>query len=297
MWDKAFSKSCGGRSVQQTSDGGYIITTGMCRGIGQGSDIWLIKTDNRGYELWNKTFAGFGGWASGNEVRETTDGGYVILYDCYLIKTDSNGNELWNRNYAAGYGDSCASVRQTMDEGYIITGSTGAFRQQDALLIKTDVGGNELWRKTFGKNTQFHIYDDEATFSIEQTDDGGYIMTGFTDSYGAKGTVHIWLIKTDADGNELWNRIFGEELENSAFEGTSVQQTKDGGYVITGWGRGIHLIKTDSSGQQLWWKTFDGDRSYSVQQTIDGGYILAGFYGQNVLLIKTDANGNVSLSP
>jgi len=224
-WDR-------GNSVHQTTDGGYIIT-GWSFGSG-GKDVWLIKTDSNGNEDWNQTFGGTNS-DLGYSVQQTTDGGYIIV-GTWLIKTDSEGNEEWINENING-----RSVQLTTDGGYIITGSYDG----DVELIKTDSEGNEEWNQTFGGS------NNDFGHSVQQTTDGGYIITGGTESFG-NGEDDVWLIKTDSEGNEEWNQTFGGSEDD---RGNSVQQTTDGGYVITGstrsFGNGdydVWLIKTDSNG-------------------------------------------------
>jgi len=260
------------------------------------SHNWFVKT--------------FGGSSQdiGYSVQQTIDGGYIIIgstgsfgnFDVWLIKTNSNGNEQWNKTFGGSDNDEGRSVQQTTDGGYIITSFTESFGNGnfDVWLIKTDSNGDEEWNKTFGGS------ESDMGMSVQQTSDGGYIITGNESSFGY-GETDVWLIKTDSEGNEEWDKTFGGGGWDG---GSSVQQTTDGGYIVTGsptsFGNGssdVWLIKTDSEGNEEWSKLYgEGgwDNGNSVQQTTDGGYIVTGSttsYGQtngSILLIKTDSEGN-----
>ncbi len=310
-WDTTFGRTDNesAASVQQTSDGGYIfVGTTSTYGWGE-PDAWLVKTDYKGTRLWDATFGGKG-YDAATSVRQTPDGGYVIAgttftygaggSDAWLVKTDANGNKVWDRTFGGVGNDSASSVQQTSDGGYIISGTTSSFGAggTDAWLVKTDYKGFRLWDRTFGGK------GDESASSVQQTSDGGYIISGTTSSYGAGGS-DAWLVKTDSNGIRLWDKTFGGPGNESA---SSVQQTSDGGYVIAGttssYGAGgsdAWLIKTDANGTRFWDRTFGGpgnDSASSVQQTSDGGYIIAGTTssfgagGTDVWLIKTDYRGN-----
>jgi len=204
---------------------------------------------------------------------------------------------LWTRTYGGSDADRGYSVRQTDDGGYITTGYTMSMGagSQDVYLVKTNPNGDSLWTRTFGGSS------DDYGYSVKQTNDGGYIIAGYTTSYGA-GSGDFWLIKTDSQGDSLWTRTFGGEFLEESF---SVQQTNDGGYIITGftysYGAGaadVCLIKTDSEGYMIWTRTFGGTGGQygnSVQQTEDGGYVIAGNTSTgngDVWLIKTNSQGD-----
>ena len=251
-----------GVSVQQTSDGGYIIF-GSTESFEMGVDLYLIKTDENGNEKWSQTFVGNGNISG----QQTTDGGYIICSSINgsddvsgqhssLIKTDENGNEEWSQTFPTEtfLFTICLSVQQTTDGGHIITG-TG--QPGDIPLIKTDENGEEQWYQTFG-GTGYQI-----GVSVQQTSDGGYIISGTTaeSDYGNYEDRDVYLIKTDGNGNELWNKTFGGTEDD---EGYSVQQTTDGGYIITGsvatsidTGPQIFLIKIDSEGNTEFTNTIE----------------------------------------
>jgi len=306
-WSQTFggSEYDWGNSVTQTSDGGYIIASiTYSYGAGNG-DIWLIKTGASGAEEWSQTFGG-SGQDYGQSVAQTADGGYIITgstysygaghSDVWLIKTDADGSKEWDETFGGSGEDHGDSVAETSDGGYIIAGSTQSYGNgsSDVWLIKTGANGNEEWSQTFGGSE----YDYSG--SVVETSDGGYIIAGSTESYGAGGS-DAWLIKTDANGTEEWDKTFG----GSDYDwGSSVAETSDGSYIIAGsYGTGSSdawLIKTSADGNKEWDETFGGsggDCGCSVAQTSDGGYIVAGYtysYGAgsaDLWLIKTDVGG------
>ena len=256
LWTRAFGGQDHdfGYSVQQTTDGGYIIT-GYTQSFSAGyGDVYLIKTNAWGDTLWTRTFGGQDN-DEGYSVQQTADGGYIITgitasfgagaHDVYLVKTNAQGDTLWTRTYGGTNEDEGYSVRQTADGGYVITGYTESFGAEgaDVWLIKTNAQGDTLWTRTFGGPS------DDVGHCVQQTSDGGCIITGWTASFGAGAPLNVYLVKTNAEGDTLWTRTYGGQGWDV---GNSVRQTSDGGYVITGstasFGAGdgdVHLIKTN----------------------------------------------------
>jgi len=330
LWERTFGglgKDIG-FSVQQTEDGGFIVA-GATKPHAIGDyDIWLIKTDPAGNPEWDRTFGGRGNdWP--NAVQETADGGYIITggtesygagfsnaflvktprnTNLWLIKTDSKGNSVWDRTFGGSDFDEGASIQETKDSGYIVTGYTTSRGAggSDIWLVKTDQNGHQLWEKTFGGPGE------DVGFSVREANDLGYIIAGGTESYG-NGSKDLWLIKTDSNGTEEWEKTFGGP---SFDEGLAVQATKDDGYVVAGYtthhNEGavrswllntadksrVWLVKTDSKGDMEWNRTFGGegnDWANAVDITADGGYIITGGTdstgdgSRDVLLIKASS--------
>ena len=295
------------RSVIQVSDGGYILA-GQTESFGAGGrDFWLVKTDADGNMEWNKTYGGTGSDLAFSVVD--SDGSYALAgrtnsfgagtADFWLVKVDSAGNHEWNKTYGGAGLEAARCIAKTGDGGYVLAGFTQSFGAggQDFWLVKVDSSGNHEWNKTYGGA------DDDAARAVVETSDGGYILAGETNSFGA-GDTDFWLVKVDSSGNHEWNKTYGgggNDPSHSMVE-ANVLETDDGGYVLVGFtqsfgtgGKEGWLVKTDPSGNMEWNKTFGGpnnDVLNSIARTADKGYVLAGFTqssgagGQDFWLVK-----------
>lgn len=293
-----------GSSIQQTTDGGYILSAQS------GSLFYLIKLTATGDTTWIKHLMMGGGYT--HNVQQTSDGGYVIagfeadmtsgMNDFCLVKTNATGDTLWTRAYQGSPDVMNISVQQTTDGGYILLSTTDSFGvgTYDLILMRASSTGALLWSKTYGK-----VSSTTQANSVQQTSDGGFILTG-----AHIGTIADWnivLIKTDNTGAVTWSNVYGHGVISES--GSAVRQTSDGGYIVSGNQQGAGadpsnaiLLKIDASGNQTWTKRFSGanlERFNNVQQTTDGGYIAIGTtssYGagnKDVLMVKTDATGGM----
>jgi uncharacterized delta-60 repeat protein len=301
------------RSIQQTSDGGYIVA-GYTHSFGAGGrDFLVIKLTSLGTVSWAKTYGG-GSSDQAYSIQQTLDGGYIVVgrtcsfgswsYNFLVIKLGANGTVSWAKTYGGSSNDFAYSIWQTSDGGYIVAGHTKSFGagNWDFLVIKLNATGAVSWAKTYGGSTH------DCANSIQQTSDGGYIVAGFTDSFGTNGDFLV--IKLDASGDVSWAKTYGGTGCEETYFIESIQQTSDSGYIVAGYTRSFGagdydflVIKLDSSGDVSWAKTYGGaggDWAYFIQQTSDGGYIVTGDtksfgVGKNdCLFIKLDSSGNVS---
>jgi hypothetical protein len=313
MWDKTYGgtgEDTGWGDLFQTSDEGYVVS-GDTKSFGAGDkDFWLLKVDADGNMEWNKTYGG-----TSRDYHtfmcQTSDGGYALAGDTtsfgagnkdfWLVKTDTDGNMEWNMTYGGTAIETEPALCLTSDGGYALAGYTISFGagSQDGWLVKTDTDGNMEWNMTYG-GTGF-----DWGMHLIQTLDEGYAILAVTNSFGA-GDADYWLIKTDSDGNMLWNKTYGE----TGFDfGVHVLQTVEGGYAIIGFtdsfgagGTDAWLVKTDVDGIMRWNQTYGGaedDEGWSLIETSDGGYALAGntySFGagdQDFYVVKTDEFGVV----
>lgn len=290
-----WNKTIGGKNAdfisygQQTSDSGYILI-GKTSSYGNGDyDAWLVKTDSKGKEQWNKTFGGTS-YDSFKSGQQTKDGGYVlggsINENGVLIKTDNKGNNMWSITFERNGDEFSANVfavQQTSDNGYIIgLSKTIGMAYMNISIIKLDQNRRQIWSRNLGNYYRSRID------AIQQTADGSYIILG--DSYYEES----FLIKVDINGNELWNKTLPD------INALSIDHTIDG-FILAGYdkiyspsgGDLAWIGKTDKNGNVRWNKTLSKGYINSIKVISDGGYILAGDNNNgDGLLIKTNSNGN-----
>ncbi len=277
QWQRTYGGNSGDypRIIRATSDGGYIVA-GYTEGITNG--------DVMGYH------------------------GNVGLNDYWIVKLDAAGNIQWQKCLGGPFFDAASDVKQTPDGGYIIAGQaasrtcdvTGNHGGTDYWIVKLAPNGDVMWEHSYGGS------DNEYGYAIDLTSDGGYVVTGFTQSSNGDVTVNhgdrdVWVIKIDATGNLIWQKSIGGSGDD---EGYAIRSTSDGGCITAGYvestdadaagnhgKRDFFLVKLDNTGNVTWKKCLGGsgrDEAWSIQTTPDGGYIAAGRTASN----DGDVSGN-----
>jgi len=268
LWDRTYggNKNDEPSSLIQTRDGGYaVIGETQSEGVGK-ADFWLLKLDNQGNLLWEKTFGGNKS-DEPSSLIQTRDGSLVIAgetrsygaggSDLWLLKLDSHGNMIWDWTYGGNKEDSASSLIQTTDGGYAVAGYTKSYGAgwADLWLLKLDSHGNILWNRTYGGSS-----GDYAS-SLVQTTDGGYAIAGHTESTG-DGNANMWILKLDDQGNL-------EKIEKKGQEQVMKASTKDKTadltlVVITSptflFNLGKHDLTVKIEGPTNDWKIFDDVR-------------------------------------
>lgn len=276
------------RSIQQTADGGYIIAGGSSSDDGD---------------------------ASGNH-------GYM---DYWIVKLNDTVGLQWQKSLGGGIGDYAWDIQQTADGGYIVAGGAGSndgditenHGNSDCWIVKLNDTGSIAWQRPLGGT------GGDVCYSIQQTTDGGYIVSGSSYSYDGDATSNhgngdCWIVKLNDTGAIQWQKnIGGTNVE----WGYSIQQTTDGGYIVAGSSRSNDgdvtnnhgnqdnwVVKLNDAGNIQWQRSLGGsndDFAYSVRQTADGGYIVAGESNSNdgditnnhgdddCWIVKLDASGAI----
>ncbi len=250
--DTLWTKTYGGlrqdacNSIIETADGGFALAGSSTSNQNANFNFWLIVTDEEGDSLWSRHYGSYLREHC-NSLVQTDDGGFALAgfcinddsnHDFLLIKTDIEGDSLWSRTFDRVQMDECNSLVQTYDGGLALAGwSWPVDADDDFWLVKTDNEGDLLWSRTYGGDSG------EFCRSIIQVQDGGLVLAGSTNSFGA-GSNNFWIVKTDEGGDSLWSQTFGCERGESC---NSVIQTSDGGFALAGETRSF-----DDGAEDIW---------------------------------------------
>lgn len=314
-----WSKIYGGNYTDAASDilplaDGNFLLVGNSDSYGTGTnDIFVMKLSSSGDSLWFKSYTTTYD-ESASRIIEANSTGYIIIgstkntsdnsANALVMKIDGSGNTTWKKDFDNnGGGENAADILSTTDGGYVFAGSSSnpTDGKSDVYLVKIDSSGNLSWQKTLGGS------ETDVGKSIDKTGDGGYIISGYTASYG-NGGRDAYLVKTDGSGNEQWHKTFGT-IHSDEF--SSVITTTDGylcvGYINSYFSQqfiynDLVIIKTDLQGNQAWQKTFGGsleDNASYVISNPSGGFVILGrttSYDpkQSIYFIEINSDGNIT---
>jgi hypothetical protein len=333
-------------TVTSTNDGGFILggasmsdisgdKTENCRG---NDDMWIVKLDSSGNIQWDKTIGG-SGLDECAFIRQTKDSCYVIAgsstsnisgdktencrgdFDMWIIKLDSKGKILWNKTLGGNRWEFPGGLELTNDDGAIICGNSASDigtdkseanrgKRADFWIIKLDKDGKKIWDRTIGGN------DDDMALGIKKTNDGNYLLTGFSSSNksyekseNSKGGDHdIWVVKIDSTGKIIWDKTIGGEGDDFSIGGANILLTLDGGYVICGDSnskisgdktdscRGDYdfwIVKLNKTGKIEWDKTIGGanyENLVGVAEIKKNYFVVAGSSESGISGDKTDSS-------
>ncbi|QMU29527.1 T9SS type A sorting domain-containing protein [Adhaeribacter radiodurans] len=342
QWDKTFGGNVDDNLsiVMPTKDGGYILGGSSSSGksgdkteANKGeTDFWVIKVNADGTKVWDKTI---GGNKSDNltTIVQSTDGGYLLggtsksgkignkteinkgSTDYWVVKLQPDGTKEWDRTIGGKGEDGLASLQLTSDGGYILGGSSFSpisFDKTEASqgvidfwIVKLRSDGSKEWDKTIGGNNIDYLE------TLRQTNDGGYILGGFSESditgsktEASKGSTDYWVVKLRSDGSKEWDKTIGGDWLDYLY---SIELTPDGGYILGGnsssnmsgdksedtdvYYSDFWIVKLRADGTKQWDKTFgtpEDDYFATIQQTNDGNYILGGSNYADISEDKTE---------
>jgi len=329
VWQKTYGGvgPDGASSIDQTTDGGYIVAGSFMNSTVSQKAPWVFKLDSTGNIVWQKTFSA-GNYAF-TSITHTSDGGSAVegwgtffLLSCgcqvgptaWVVRLDTVGNIIWQQVYSTGWNYGY-SIAQTSDGGFVVAGkahhvSPETVSSWDPLIFKVDSSGNLVWQKIFS------VYFDGEVYSAQQTLDGGFIVAGGSNTWGNQPSTciptlidckfHDWVFKLNSTGGMVWQKTYGGT--GTSEYANLVDQTTDGGFVLVGPTNspgGAWIYKLDPAGNILWQKGGPSSAIASVQKTSDGGVVAAGSpyasiaYGSppspgGVSVAKLDANGDIS---
>jgi WD40 repeat protein len=328
LWEETYGGEDydAGQAIAWAGDGNLLIVGVTTSFDTEGIDVYLLKVDPDGNELWSKTYGGpldefvgaigpteDGGFILGGNVVDPNDfvadpgaagyGGFEGRSNLYLLKIDADGNEIWSRTYESEDNILASGGAYTPDGGFLALATITYFPDpdDDILLMKLDGEGNEIWSRTWEEGIS-------NPHDLVQTSDGNYLIAAsYAPLVGTGDAKEDFLfIKIDPEGKEIWRNVFGDP--DMIDYGVVLTEVADGGYVAAGertrdrrtWESDIVLVKIDENGQRVWEQSRTASHTMfsTIVQHPDGGFVVAGATFRDpvfrILLIKTDSEGNVA---
>ncbi|TMI23363.1 hypothetical protein E6H19_06845 [Candidatus Bathyarchaeota archaeon] len=313
IWQKAYGTLGDDFSVgaQQTSDSGFVVSA-FTGPSGFAGSAWIFKTDAAGNLQWQNKYGGFGCCVL--PTQQTSDDGFIVagftdnsgMGDVQVLRLNSTGAVMWARTYGNPTAfDAAFSIQTTPDGGFVVAGITNGYAVNgliagDFWVFKIGATGDVVWQHAYGGPGA------DYAISIAKTSDNGFVVAGWTNSFGAGGN-DAWVLRLDNTGRVIWQKAYGGKGDDVAF---SVGQTSDGGFIVAGstnssgaGGRDAWLFKLTSTGNVVWQKTYGGpgdDNAVSAEETTDGGFVFAattssfGNGNSDVWILKLNHNGSIS---
>jgi hypothetical protein len=313
-WKKCYGGSNydGAKSIQQTQDGGYIVTGHKyfyddTTSIFGSPDYWILKLNSEGDTIWTKKYGG-SKLEYSRSIQQTPDDGYIVagyansidgdvsnnhgLKDYWILKLDTDGDTVWTKCLGGSSFDYANSILCTIDGGYIVAGQSRSsdgdisvnYGQEDYWIVKLNTEGAIIWSKSYGGSGH------DIAKAVMETTDSMLIVVGITTSddhfvHGHNGLGYdYWILKLNSEGDTIWTKCYGNSKNDWA---SSITQSSDGGFVIAGTTEienidnrlDFWILKLNSEGDSLWSRYYGGsgwDLASSIKQTSGGGYIVAG---------------------
>jgi hypothetical protein len=277
---------------------------------GHGTGGWIMKANLAGNPEWSRSYIplGYSDADAGGSIQQTRDGGYIVagtaepmgrgIVQAWLLKLDEVGNVQWSRTYTGPAGEEAFfQAQQTFDGGYVAVGNTASFgyppgHLSNGWVVKLDRAGNVVWQEAFGG---------EDVSSIDQTNDGGFVLSG---TVGVDGAAEAWVLKLSPEGSVVWQKGYAlSPYYNRAY---FVQQTHDGGYAVAVAAGFLFpdalILKLDNEGDIVWQKTYGGGWSTTpawIGETSDEGFMVVGTFTRapsmgtdGPWVLRLDENGN-----
>lgn len=261
---------------------------------------------------WQQNYGG-DHWDVANDIKPTSDGGYIVAgqtfsddqdvsgnngqFDYWIVKLNATGGIQWENHYGGSGGDEAHAIQQTKDGGYIVAGAakssdndvSGNYGGYDYWVVKLDASGNVQWENHYGGS------EDDIARAVQQTSDNGFLVVGgsyssdhdVSDNYGKKD---YWVLKLDSSGNIQWENNYGGTDQD---QGSTVLETSDGNFLVGGYAGSYNkdasdnygsydawVFKIDREGKILWENNYGGsewDQVNALEEPRDGGFILAGY--------------------